>query len=78
MATHPATQQILRFFVTDHLREGPIANMGNRMADFAHELDRYFDENEITDPEITAGFRKLLESKDCFVRAVVEHANKQE
>ena len=27
---------------------------------------------KINDPEITVGFRKLLEAKDCFVRAVAE------
>jgi hypothetical protein len=29
-----------------------------------------------SDPELTAGLRKLLEAKDCFIRAKVAEVNK--
>ena len=73
MALHPATQQILRFFVCDHLPDGPIQTMGIRFANLVDDLHDYLVTEEINDPEVTTGFRKLLEAKDCFVRAVVAH-----
>ena len=38
MALHPATQQVLRFFRTGHLRPGPIKTMADRFTDFANDL----------------------------------------
>jgi hypothetical protein len=61
---HPATQQIMQFFDFGHLPEpqrrisAPACLLAERMID------------ELTDgPELTTGLRKLLEAKDCFVRA---------
>lgn len=56
--------RILRFFAYDHLPpkyqavSAPICELAYRMA-----------ESLPIDPETTAGLRKLLEAKDCFVRA---------
>lgn len=64
---HPSTQQIARYFDYRHLPErlqgisGPMARTAQLMID------------QIPDgPELTAGLRKLLEAKDCFVRAVLD------
>lgn len=65
---HPATQQIARWFECEHLPPGPKA-----IARFSHELAwvmiGYLDDG----PELTAGLRKLLEAKDCFVRSLIEY-----
>lgn len=59
--------RLTKFFVSDHLppelRE--VSQLFERMA---HFLDGGFDETA----EKTAGMRKLLEAKDCFVRAKLE------
>lgn len=63
---HPATQQIARFFEFDHLQE-PLRSTARDCAVLAgKQLDRLPD-----GPELTAGLRKLLEAKDCFVRAAL-------
>lgn len=57
---------ILRFFDYEHLPpdlkaiSAPIAELARRMDDFLPD-----------GPEKAAGLRKLLESKDCFVRAAL-------
>jgi hypothetical protein len=62
---HPATAQVLRFFAFDHLPpklqeiSQPFAELAERVA---HELDG---------PEATVCLRKLLEAKDCAVRAAL-------
>ena len=63
---HPATTAILRHFVWEHLPPHlqviyqPICELAHRMAETLPE-----------GPEVTAGLRKLLEAKDCLVRAAV-------
>jgi hypothetical protein len=61
---HPATQEIMQFFEWGHLPEpqrrlsAPCGLLAERMV------------AELADgPELTTGLRKLLEAKDCFVRA---------
>jgi hypothetical protein len=62
---HPATAQVLRFFAFEHLPpklqeiSKPFAELADRVA---HELDG---------PEATVCLRKLLEAKDCAVRAAL-------
>jgi hypothetical protein len=63
---HPATQQLARFFDFAHLPEdlkrvsAPCCLLAERMI------------SELPDgPELTTGLRKLLEAKDCFVRAAL-------
>lgn len=64
---HPSTQAILDFFTYGHLpdRQALIA------ASCAGLADRMAEELADTDygAELTTGLRKLLEAKDCFVRA---------
>ena len=63
---HPATAAILRYFEYAHLPEHlqavskPIGDLANQMAETLPE-----------GPEVTAGLRKLLEAKDCLVRAAL-------
>lgn len=61
---HPATKQILRYFEFGHLPEflKPISRM---CAETAVNMVRTLPDG----PELTTGLRKLLEAKDCFVRA---------
>ena len=61
---HPSTQHLLQFFSYQHLPEHLQAvskPLGEVAAKMAEELPN--------NPETTAGLRKLLEAKDCFVRA---------
>jgi hypothetical protein len=62
---HPATAAILLFFEYEHL---PLAlqNGSRSFYALAHELVGYLD-----GPELTVALRKLLESKDCAVRAAL-------
>ncbi len=63
---HPATEAILWHFEFDHLPPG------------LQEVSRPFGElarsaaNALAGPELTAGLRKLLEAKDCVVRAALD------
>lgn len=61
----------IQFFGYKHLPEHlqPISKM---FFDLANDLEKAFDDG----PEKSAGMRKLLEAKDCFVRAAIEHKNK--
>jgi hypothetical protein len=62
---HPATEQILRFFEYEHL---PIElqHVSRPFHDLAHAYAEKYE-----GPEVTAGLRKLLEAKDCMVRAAL-------
>jgi hypothetical protein len=64
---HPATQQLARFFTYDHLPE-PLQTISMYSHHLAEAMIR-----ELPDgPELTTGLRKLLEAKDCFVRAALD------
>lgn len=64
---HPSTQSILEHFsyqhLPDHLREvsEPISQLAHAFARHPH----------LEGPELTTGLRKLLEAKDCLVRAAI-------
>lgn len=65
---HPATVQVVRWFEYYHLREGLPRDTACEMQDTARWMV-----DELPDgPELTAGLRKLLEAKDCFVRAALD------
>jgi len=65
MGRHPAVEQVLRFFEFEHLRAGELRDTSQMFHALAHELaDRL-----PADPETTVALRKLLEAKDCAVRA---------
>lgn len=68
---HPATQQIAQHFDFGHLAE-PMRRTSARVHDVAQQMIRDLPDG----PELTTGLRKLLEAKDCFVRARLEaHRN---
>lgn len=54
----------MRYFESGHLRTEQQL-ISNACADLAHALVDKLEDS----PELTAGLRKLLEAKDCFVRA---------
>lgn len=60
--------RLMAYFKFDHLLEGPIRESSRACADLA----KTFDESLPESPEKTAGLRKLLEAKDCFVRATLD------
>lgn len=66
-AYHHAVAAVLRFFEADHLPEGPIKDMALTYRSMAYGLANRID----PDPELTVALRRLLESKDAAVRAVV-------
>lgn len=61
---HPATEAVLRYFDHTHLPPALAAVS----APFG-ELARAMAAQLPPGPEVTAGLRKLLEAKDCAVRA---------
>ena len=62
---HPSTEAILKFFAYSHLPAN-LQVYSEPMCDLAT-----FMAEELEGPELTAGLRKLLEAKDCFVRAAL-------
>ena len=63
---HPATLQLLRFFDFEHLPQH-LQPISRRCYQVAHAMV-----DDLPDgPELTTGLRKLLEAKDCFVRAAL-------
>lgn len=62
---HPATEAILAHFDYRHLPR-PMQHVSREIHDLAHWAANAIGD----DPELTAGLRKLLEAKDCLVRAV--------
>ena len=63
---HPGIEQLLSYFTTRHLPDHLA-----KVSDSCGELARQMAEGLEDSPELTAGLRKLLEAKDCFVRAAV-------
>lgn len=64
---HPGTTHLVRYFAYDHLPEHlqavsrPFGELVEQMVDALPD-----------GPELTAGLRKLLEAKDCMVRAALD------
>lgn len=63
---HPSTEAILTHFSCEHLPEH-LQEVSRPFADLATRLAETLD-----GPELTAGLRKLLEAKDCMVRAALD------
>ena len=58
---------IMKFFTFQHLPDGDGKTISANICALAHDL-----EEDLPDgPEKSAGLRKLLEAKDCFVRAAL-------
>ena len=63
---HPGTVQLLGWFDYSHLPDH-LQAVSRPLHDLAHEVASQLPDG----PELTTGLRKLLEAKDCFVRAAV-------
>ena len=61
------TDRMLQFFAYDHLRE-ELKAVSKPFGDLAHNLVDTLPSN----PERTVALRKLLEAKDCAVRAFLD------
>lgn len=59
---------IMRYFAYGHLPAGPLRDTSQLVGDLAKILE----EKVPTNAEKSAGLRKLLEAKDCFVRAMLQ------
>lgn len=59
---------ILRYFTSGHLPEG-LKAISKPFEDQAYWLVANLEPG----PEVSAGLRKLLEAKDCFVRAALDN-----
>lgn len=64
---HPGTRSIAQFFRFEHLPRH-LRAASEPCARLADQMIEALDDG----PELTAGLRKLLEAKDCFVRAALE------
>ncbi|MFJ6615465.1 hypothetical protein ACIQPT_34895 [Streptomyces sp. NPDC091289] len=64
---HPATVGLLRYFEYGHL-PAHLQTVSKPCGDLAQELVAVLPDG----PELSAGLRKLLEAKDCFVRAALD------
>jgi hypothetical protein len=60
---HPGTTQLLGFFAYDHLPPF-LQVVSSPCHDLAFDMVTTLPDG----PELTAGLRKLIEAKDCFVR----------
>lgn len=69
---HPSTESILKFFAYAHLPPH-LQEVSKPLGELAHAMAEQLD-----GPELTAGLRKLLEAKDCFVRAKLEQPKRGE
>jgi hypothetical protein len=66
---HPGTVQIARFFEWEHL-PAYLQAVSRPCGELAAQMIQVLPDG----PELTAGLRKLLEAKDCFVRAALPPA----
>jgi len=64
---HPATAAILRYFEYGHL-PADLQVVSAPLCAVAHQMA----ETLPPGPEVTTGLRKLLEAKDCLVRAALD------
>ena len=63
---HPAVIEVAQWFANGHL-QGPPRDYSNSTAAVADYMISALPDS----PELTSGLRKLLEAKDCFVRAAI-------
>ena len=65
--TSAETEDLLRWFAHAHLPPD-LAEVSRACSDLAHLMASKLTSSR----ELTAGLRKLLEAKDCFVRAAID------
>jgi len=64
---HPAVASLLRYFAWQHL-PSHLQGVSSQCSVLAYEMA----DNLPNGLELTTGLRKLLEAKDCFVRAALD------
>lgn len=69
---HPSTQHLVRFCEYGHL-PAHLQPVSQAVHDTMQDVV-----DLVPGPELTAGLRKLLEAKDCFVRAAVDEMRKED
>lgn len=62
---HPNSEALLKFFSYGHLPM-PLQEISKPFHDLAHQMA-----GRLEGPELTVDLRKLLEAKDCMVRAAI-------
>lgn len=67
---HPGTTHLMRFFAWSHLPKNLKV-----VSVFSGTLAAQMVTTLPDGPELSAGLRKLLEAKDCFVRAEVDRVD---
>ena len=73
MKLHPNVEHLLKYFISDHLPPH-LGVVSQQFETLAYELAANLPSN----PEKTVALRKLLESKDCAVRAVITGESKRD
>lgn len=68
---HPSVAEKLNFFECAHLPE-PLFTVSNTVRTVAHEMVSTIAD----DAQLALGLQKLIEAKDCFVRAKLVEVNK--
>jgi hypothetical protein len=68
VSRHPATESLLRWLTPNPNLVGPAADVATQCGALGHLLAVQLADG----PELSAGLRKLLEAKDCFVRAALD------
>lgn len=68
---HPAQQQLLEYFENEHLPAGRMRGASEDCRILANGMVSRLGDTE-AGAELTTGLRKLLEAKDCFVRAAMK------
>jgi hypothetical protein len=63
---HPASAALLRYFAWEHLPP-KLQEVSRPFGELAAAMA-----NRLSGPELTVGLRKLLEAKDCCVRAALD------
>ncbi len=63
---HPSVAHVLQFFTWAHL-DGDLRAVSEPFSKLAHDMADLLPGN----PETTMALRKLLEAKDCAVRAMI-------
>jgi hypothetical protein len=65
---HASVGGVIRHFRYEHLATGPLRELSRRFAHTAADVADALPDS----PELTVCLRKLLEAKDCAVRALVD------
>lgn len=69
MTRHASTEAVTKYFTYAHLPEGKLRTVSAKCSGLVAGI---LDELPADSAELTAGLRKLLEAKDCFVRAALD------